>query len=291
MGRIYRILPKKVTKERTITQGLRSKTSAELVSLLADPNQWFRTQAHMLLIQRQDKSVIPLLKTMFETHADPRARIHSLYVLEGMNELNASMVSKAMKDPEPGLREQAVILSERYPQLLPQLLELINDTSVQVVLQATLSLGEFSDTRVVQAFAKVIEQHGTEPLFRTAVLSANEGSGPELLKVLNDRGIFLKDTASSKSAFIKDLSYVIGARNNEEEILKLTEFLSYPEIKNKISLQIACLEGLGKGLENAKIKNKNGQAILTALEKNLPEQNEEIRAAIKKIKLATGDTP
>ena len=159
-GRIYRILPKTVTKERTIGQGLRSKTSAELVTLLADPNQWFRQQAHMLLIQRQDKSIIPLLKTMFETHADPRARIHALYVMEGLNELNASMVSKAMKDPEPGLREHAVILSERYPRLLPQLLELINDSSLQVVLQATLSLGEFSDNRVVQAFAKVIEQHG-----------------------------------------------------------------------------------------------------------------------------------
>ena len=153
-GRIYRILPKKITKERTIGQGLRSKTSAELVTLLADPNQWFRQQAHMLLIQRQDKSIIPLLKTMFETHADPRARIHALYVLEGLNELNASLVSKAMKDPEPGLREQAVILSERYPQLLPQLLELINDSSLQVVLQATLSLGEFSDNRVVPGFCK-----------------------------------------------------------------------------------------------------------------------------------------
>ena len=186
-----------------------------------------------------------------------------------MNELNASLVSKAMEDPEPGLREQAVILSERYPQLLPKLLELINDSSLQVVLQATLSLGEFSDNRIVQAFAKVIEQHGEEPLFRTAVLSANEGSGPELLKVLSDRGIFLKDTSSQKTAFIKDLSFVIGARNNEEEILKLTELLSHPEIKTKISVQLACLEGLGKGLEKAKIKNKKVHAIFLALEKTL----------------------
>jgi uncharacterized protein YjgD (DUF1641 family) len=197
-----------------------------------------------------------------------------------------------MQDPEPGIREQAVILSERYPQLLPKLLELTNDSSLQVVLQATLSLGEFSDNRVVQAFAQVIEQHGEESLFRTAVLSANDGSGPELLKVLSDRGIFLKDTTPQKSAFIKDLSYVIGARNNEEEILKLTKLLSHPEIKTKISLQVACLEGLGKGLEKAEIKNQKLHAIFSVLEKTLPGQNDEkIRAAIKKIKLATGDEP
>ncbi|MEP7109711.1 MAG: PVC-type heme-binding CxxCH protein [Ferruginibacter sp.] len=288
-GRIYRILPKSIAKETTIA-GLGSKTSAELVSLLADPNQWVRQQAHMLLIQRPDNAIIPLLKTMFETHADPRARIHSLFVLEGLNELNETMVSKALKDPEPGLREQAVILSERYPRLLPQLLEMVNDPSAQVVLQATLSLGEFSDTRVVQALAKVIEQRVAEPLFRTAVLSSNQGSGPGLLKVLTDRRIFLKDGNSQKSAFLRDLSYVTGARNNEEEILNLSALLSHPEIKSKDSILLACLEGLSRGFESAKIKNKYSGVILKALEKNLPEQNEGIRAAMKKIKLALGDT-
>jgi hypothetical protein len=136
-----------------------------------------------------------------------------------------------------------------------------------------------------------MEEHASEPLFRTAVLSSNQGSGPELLKILIDRGIFLNDTSSQKNAFIKDLCYVIGARNNEEEILKLTELLAFPEIKNKPSLQVTCLEGLGKGLESAKNKNKNREALLAALEKNLPQQNEEIRAAIKKIKQATGNTP
>src|SRR5688500_3329095 len=40
-GRIYRILPKKETKKRTIA-GIGSRTSAELVALLADANQWLR---------------------------------------------------------------------------------------------------------------------------------------------------------------------------------------------------------------------------------------------------------
>jgi len=291
MGRIYRILPKSVANHRTITYNLHTKTSAELVSLIADPNQWLRQRAHMLLVQRQDKTVIPLLKTMFETHEDPRARIHSLYVLEGMGELNAALVSKALKDPEPGVREHAIILSEKYPELLSQLLEAINDTSTQVVLQATLSLGEFTDTRVVQAFAKVVEQHVTDSLLRVAVLSSNEGSGPDLLKVLTERGIFLKDTTASKSRFLKDICYVIGARNNVEEISKLTALLSHPEVRNRTDIQLICLEGLAGGLENAKDKSKNRQAIPTTLEKNLPEQNGEIKAAIKKIKDALEHTP
>jgi len=140
-------------------------------------------------------------------------------------------------------------------------------------------------------FAKVIEQHVSDSLLRVAVLSSNEGSGPKLLKVLIDRGIFLKDTSSTKSAFTKDLCYVIGARNDEKELLSLTELLSRPEIKNKTTIQLACLEGLGNGLEKAENKNKSRQALITALEKNLPQQNEEIKAAIKKINQAKKDTP
>lgn len=74
--------------------------------------------------------------------------------------------------------------------------------------------------------------------------------------------------------------------------MKLTELLSHPEIKTKISVQLACLEGLGKGLEKAKIKNKKVHAIFLALEKTLSSQNDDmIRTAIEKIKLATKDKP
>jgi putative membrane-bound dehydrogenase-like protein len=289
-GRIYRILPKQLTTETAIIQNLKNKTSTELVSLIASPNQWVRQRAHMLLIERQDKSVIPLLETTFETHTDPRARIHSLYVLEGLGELNVALVSKAIKDPEPGVREHAIILSERYPLLLPQVLDMINDTATQVVLQAALSLGEFQDSKVVQALTKVIEQHVSDSLLRIAVLSSNEGSGPELLNALLEHNIFLKDTSSQKARFIKDLCYVIGARNDKKELLSLAELLSHPEIKNRTIIQLACLEGLGNGLEKAENKNKNKEAIQAGLEKNLTGQNEEIRAAIKKIQRAIEDT-
>jgi putative membrane-bound dehydrogenase-like protein len=41
---------------------LRKKTSAELVELLKHPNKWWRNEAKRLLMERQDKSVVPLLK-------------------------------------------------------------------------------------------------------------------------------------------------------------------------------------------------------------------------------------
>ncbi len=236
-GRIYRISPKNYSGRKAVV--LKNKSSMELVALLGDSNQWIRQHAHMILVQRNDKSVIPQLKTMCATHADARARLNALYVLEALDALDVSLVSKALQDKEAGVREQAIILSERYPQLLPQVIGMVSDNSAQVALQATLSIGNSQDPRVLPAFAKVIQERAAQPLFRTAVLSSEAGSGAAMLNELAKNQSAMKDTSVAK--FIKDLCYVVGARNNQTEISEVTSI-----IKNT-DLNATCLESLEKG--------------------------------------------
>ena len=244
-GRIYRISPKGFSGEKVVN--LKNKSSEELVSLLADPNQWVRQHAHMLLVQRNDKSVMPQLKTMLQTHTDPRARLRALYVLESLDALDAALVAKGLKDAEAGVREHAIILSERYPQLLPEVIEMVDDSSSQVALQAALSIGNSKDARVLPAFAKVIQQRSAQPLFRIAVLSSETGSRSAMLKELMKNESILKDTSAAK--FIKDLFYVVGARSDQKEVAEVTSM-----IKNT-ALSEACLESLEKGR-----KKKSGAA-------------------------------
>lgn len=246
-GRIYRIAPKNFVA-RTAAINLKEKSSEELVGLIDNPNQWIRQRAHMLLVQRQDKSVIGQLKAMVQRHADARARLHALYVLESLDALDVSLVSAALRDAEPGVREQAIILSERYPQLLPRVIEMVDDSSSQVALQATLSIGNSNDARVMRAFAKVIEQRGVQPLFRTAVLSSVIGSSGSMLKELMKNKLILQDTAAA--VFIKDLFYAVGARNDQQEIADVTAM-----VKNS-ALNDACLESLEKGKKKNREEEK-----------------------------------
>jgi putative membrane-bound dehydrogenase-like protein len=247
-GRIYRIFPKEQVGTKTIAINLKNKSSADLVALLADRNQWIRERAHMLLVQRQDKSVVPQLKTAFKTHKDPRARLRALYLLESYDALDAALVSKALKDSAAGVREHAVVLSELYNRLLPEVITLINDNSSQVVLQTILSIGNANDSLVIPAFADVIRRRASQPLFRTAVLTSTAGSGAALLKELIKSESALKDT--NVAAFAKDLCFVVGARNNEKEVEDVTSMIS------NTSLNTACLEGLEKG------KKKNHDAAV-----------------------------
>ncbi|HEY8688714.1 MAG TPA: PVC-type heme-binding CxxCH protein [Chitinophagaceae bacterium] len=280
-GRIYRIVPKNAGMYKKVSPDLRNAKSMDLVALLSHQNQWWRLQAQRLLLERQDKSVIPSVKTLFNQSEDARFRLHALYVLEGMNALDAEIVKKAMKDSSPGVRENAAILSERFPACLSQLEEMINDSSIRVAFQAALSLGEFKDKTVVPAMAKVIEQQGQSAWFGTAVLSSEAGSSIDLLKELDKKGSFFDVVAPWKITFLENFSNVIGGRNQKAQILALLEIISGPSKSKTADWQSACVKGLIKGQE----KTEGADPLLKEKLKSIgAESGSDIKKAIQDLK-------
>ena len=247
-GRIYQIKPTNAQVPETASPNLKQKEPQELAALLAHPNRWWRLQAQRLLLERQDPSIVPTLKTMLKEHQDPRTRLHALYVLEGLNALDDALVERAMTDAHPGVREHGVRLAERFPTCLPQLLKSAEDPSAQVAFQASLSLGEFSDQdEVVSALARVAEQHTDDPWFRTAVLSAEAGSSVELVKTLFESTSFFQDTTAGKLSLVEDASYIIGAQNDEQDMLAHLGLLT--DLNE--AWQGVAVNGLLKGLEKS----------------------------------------
>ena len=88
------------------------ETPAQLVRHLTHANGWWRDTAQQLLIQRQDKSVVPALQEMVRHAENLTARFHALWTLEGLGALDASLVREQMKDANPRMRVQAIRASE-----------------------------------------------------------------------------------------------------------------------------------------------------------------------------------
>lgn len=251
-GRIYRIKPKNDEGRKLGDTNLADKSAAEWVELLKHPNHWWRNQAQRLLLESQDKSVIPAVRQLWEESGDPRTRIHALYVLEGMDALDADMVAKALQDSHPGLREHGIVLSERYPQNLLHVIGAIEDENPKVVFQATLSLGEFNGSEVVKALAKVAEERGKNTWFRTAILSSDAGSSMELISELSANNYF-GQAGDDKQTFFTALSHVIGSRNQAAQVQAYLEFLS----KQPEEFQRAGLSGFVAGqTKNSELKEK-----------------------------------
>lgn len=215
-GRIYRISPEKDSTPIVFPQ-LSNKTTPELVALLEHSNHWQRSQAQRLLLERQDTSVHRQLQNLFLKHDDPRTRLHALYALEGLQLLEIGQVEQALSDAHPGVREHGIILSERFPDLLPHLLKMTTDPNPRVALQACLSLGEFSGPEVTASLANAMIKSGKDPWFRTAVLSSEAGASADLMEQLIRQQFFSSPLTEYETDFLKDMAKIIGERNNPGE--------------------------------------------------------------------------
>ena len=156
------------------------------------------------------------------------AKIHALYVLEGLNELNVDFLIKASKSENSDLTSHTIVLLERYvsernAEKAIELFEELNDRAdVQTDLYLLSTLGRWLtvDQKFFTTMVKVLNRHQREPIFRVAALSGLEGEE-----------IFVKESLAKLSSyddrvFIKKMNEVI-AREEEgsENPIYTREFL------------------------------------------------------------------
>lgn len=279
-GRIYRILPTNfIFKNNTIN--LAKASNSKLLETLSHPNLWWRLQAQRLLLEKQDKTVVLAVKNLFRTSKEARTRLHALYVLEGLNALDAELVKKALQDSAPGVRENAIILAEQFPETYPLVQAKLNDPLIRVAFQAALSLPEFKNKETTPTLVKVLEKYGQDFWFRMAVLSSEQGSSPEMLQRLSQQKTFFQKPEPWKTAYLGDLSNVIGARNQKDQISSFLNFLSQPESQIADSFRIEAMKGLTKGLNRATNTDPKLKDILQSIKTT---NDQEVTAAIQDLK-------
>src|SRR5262249_32965669 len=134
------------------------------------------------------RSVGEALNSLARTATTPQGRAHALWTLDGLNLLQSLQIERAMKDPEAGVREQALRLADRRlagdANLRTAAAALANDPSPRVRFQAAFTLGEADAPEVVSALAAIVRRDLGDPWTQTAVLSSAVRSAPALLESL-----------------------------------------------------------------------------------------------------------
>jgi type 1 glutamine amidotransferase/mono/diheme cytochrome c family protein/glucose/arabinose dehydrogenase len=158
------------------------ESATQLVAHLDHPNGWWRDQAQMLLVLKNDKSVVPALEQIARTNANPLARIHAIWTLEGLSALNASLVREKLKDTEPQVRIAAMRAGESLVRagdtsLVGDLKAMSKDKSPDVVLQ-TLLTGKVLNWPDYRANAQsIIASSTAEGVQKIGSLILTEGYG------------------------------------------------------------------------------------------------------------------
>lgn len=163
-GRIWRLVHKDY--QPGPQPRMLDETPAQWVAHLAHPNGWWRDTAQRLLVLKGDKSVLPALREMASSHADPLARIHALWTIEGLGDLDSRFALERLRDPLPQVRVQAIRASEtilktpgEHRELLAALRGLAGGGDPEVLLQVIMT-SRFLDLPDWEPEArKIIEAH------------------------------------------------------------------------------------------------------------------------------------
>jgi putative membrane-bound dehydrogenase-like protein len=250
-GRIWRVVPESFRRDpKRSAPKLRKAPTEELVKHLADPNIWWRLTAQRLLVERQDRAAVePLARLARDADLAP-GRAHALWTLHGLGALDDAAIEHALKDREPGVREQALRLADerlaRSESLRKAVVALADDPSPRVRFQLAFTLGEADAPELTAALAKVARKDVADPWTQTAVLSSAGRSAPALLEAFaRDR-----ETDAAHLQFLTRLAALVAARNTDADLARVLALLGEPGDGARGVWQAALLSGLGQGLQN-----------------------------------------
>ncbi|NQZ57457.1 MAG: c-type cytochrome, partial [Lentisphaeraceae bacterium] len=141
-GRIYRLVPED-TSLLDKPKKLSKVSSAKLVGLLGHANGWWRDTAQMLIVCRDDRSVIPRLKKALRS-SKPLARLNALRILKTFDALQTKYIMAALKDKDERVRVHGICLSEQFLEKSAKIFKavsaLLSDKSLMVKVQLYSSL-------------------------------------------------------------------------------------------------------------------------------------------------------
>ena len=253
-GRIYRIVPESgipLPLSKQINLG--EASDVELVHQLENPNIWWRRTAQRLLVDRKAKGIELEVEQLLNDSPSGVARLHALWTLKGLEILKASHIERALKDSEPGVRENGIILAESNlsdsPRLVEKLLAMANDSNSRVRLQLLSTLGFLNTTPARRVRDQLLFENLEDKWMQAAALSASSGEAMRLFhRAVSTHSGVLDNESKSRKDFLRQIALVIGARQKRAEIKRLLATTTITRKKKSAWWRAATLEGLAQGL-------------------------------------------
>ncbi len=172
-GRIYRVYPRDAAL-RPVPRLDQEDTTA-LVVALESPSGVVRDLAQQQLLWRGAKGAVAGLERLSRKSDQPQTRVQALCSLDLIGALRPALLADALADAHPGVRRQAVRLSEGFagsnPELLPILIALVDDPDATVRQQVGYSLGEWTKPAAGVALARLV-QSAEDPFIVAAAMSS-----------------------------------------------------------------------------------------------------------------------
>lgn len=281
-GRIYRVVAGGWKRDRDAID-LGRMNAPDLARTLEHPNAWWRETAQRLLLERRDRSAIPLLRTLAKSSAGEAGRIQALWTLDALGGLETADVLAALDDQNGGVRENAVRLAEGRAasrEIRSRLPGMVDDTDDRVRLRVALALGEVDEQAAITALAALARRDGTQPWMRAAILSSLKNRSNEFLGAF----VALASPSDTRAAVMQDLGQLFGVEQSPERCLDF--IIQAGDGSTEFGWQPAAVAGVAQGLKTRGLGREDRSALMTLVSGD----SEQARLARQRVDLIVSRT-
>jgi len=255
-GRIYRVYPRgtKLGPIRDLTK----LTTAQVVEALDSPNGPARDLAHLELVWRAEgkAQLEQRVKSWSgpEKHPgatpNPTVRAQMLCALAGLGGITPELLAEAMADPHPGVRSQAVRLSEPLLEgssltlgFNAALRALADDPEPSVRFQLALSLGQSKQPLIGMILGKLALTDLDDRWLRSAVLCSATSHAGAIFDVVSAA----TNSTAARQSFAREL--IASASGSPAQFKDLFISIARMQTKNNPAWNLELLASVLDALE------------------------------------------
>jgi putative membrane-bound dehydrogenase-like protein len=253
-GRIYRIVHQ--DSRPGPLPAMHHAGSRQLAAHLSDANGWRRITAQRLLVERGDRSVVPELQRLAAAASAAEGRMHALWTLEGLGSLTPEQVLQALVDPSPAVRRQALRLAEGRladARISGKLSRMIDDPDGHVLFQLACTMSGLPAARTWGPLRELASRRVEDHWFQIAVLTSAKETARRWFTAFTHDADFLASRSDARSAFLRRITGILGARQEDAGIGDVIAASSGPPAGNTAWWRAAALTGLAEGLKRASV--------------------------------------
>jgi putative membrane-bound dehydrogenase-like protein len=249
-GRIYRVVAE--GRKPGPKPQLSRAVPLDLVRALSHRNGWWRDTAQRLLVEGQPPSTLPSLKELVRAGAEPLGRLHALWTLDGMGQLDKDTARTVLKSEQHSkIRAAAIRLSEPFllndlkGEMLAAVLDQAKVQHPDVQLQLALTLGQIKTPATEVAMMQLAQKQSANLYIRDALVTGLGGREVAFIERLAADKSW-KDKQGEADKFIASLAKCVATQaraDNVNRLLSLAATSTTP-----VWQQTALLDGMASVL-------------------------------------------
>lgn len=253
-GRIYRIVATDTAEnEPELLEGLSINT---LVGHLSSDNGWTRDTAQRLIVEdeRPEQAIAPL-KRLVRTGDSALGRLHALWTLEGLEQLDYSTVIEALLGEDSAVRVAALRLSERFveshaDQVVDVYRKLDTSDDDELRLQLALSLSKLDSSEAFGMLSKIVK-YSEDWRLSEAVAASLNGREKGFLQWACAREDW-RELNTLQSQLLKQLGRTVLQVGDPASVAYVLDQVVFPKVGSSFSRYL--LEGMA-------LSNRRGKEV------------------------------